>query len=682
MSKPSRSPRDSARSHPRWAAVGRFLVAALALAITSGGFAQQGALVPWNQSSHTDKAGNEWNLEQNGMINRPNSGNSVIGGCASLLIGNQQFYCNQPMATPDGREIVMTGGQPLGGMSVTRRARFLDKEGGVRFIEQVTNSLGRDTTITVEIRHNFNNNGRTFITDRARILNGALDVGESGVTILPGQGSAGASSLLLTFASPRSTDKPRITTRNQYQLSTFHTFTVPAGKTAAIIHTIGMAKTSLSPDEAELQKAFRPLALARMSRDIPRDIAGTIMNLKSSQSPEILKSWFPPNRWGIKPDNFDVLAIGDGTRLKGKSHCAKLRLKHALGAIDVPWENVAALAGARFTGAGRGAVWLRDGGLLFGEIETDALQFTLVSGLDMNLNASELDRLVLSGSLNDGKWPDGVAAFVETTNGDRLALTETAATLPMLSLWGEWLLELKEVADFTAPEEGALSGLARLRDGTRIRLLPSAGTVSLATKRFGAQAMPLTDIRQIVTAEAAKLAENDDAQPAQSFVELAGGQRLVGRVTGERIRMATSGGLVELSPASIRDMHDVTEEQDTRDNADGRIFQADLWGGGTVMGTCADAVMPVAGKGFDWSVPVHHITRVCNPVPKIESAVMAKIGALIRDLGSETWKAREAATAQLKELGALARPSLQEAAKQSTDAEVIRRIEELLQASE
>ena len=221
-----------------------------------------------------------------------------------------------------------------------------------------------------------------------------------------------------------------------------------------------------------------------------------------------------------------------------------------------------------------------------------------------------------------------------------------------------------------------------MRDGSRIRMMPAGGTVSLSLKRFGSKPLALSDIRQLVTAEAAKPAQDTDDEPVQSFVDLAGEQRLIARITGDEIRLATSGGLVELSPASIRDMRDVTEDQDTRQTDEGRLYQADLWGGGTVIGQSADAMVRIEGKGFAWNVPMRHVIRVTNPVPKIESSVMARIGTLIRELGDEKWKTREQATMQLKELGALARPSLQEAMKQSTDAEVVRRIEELLQSIE
>jgi hypothetical protein len=85
----------------------RFTFFFCCLAVTGLSFAQQG-LVPYSPSSRVDKQGNEWNLEQNGMVNRPNSGTpSILSGCGTLMIGNQQFYTNQPMSTPDGKEVVL-----------------------------------------------------------------------------------------------------------------------------------------------------------------------------------------------------------------------------------------------------------------------------------------------------------------------------------------------------------------------------------------------------------------------------------------------------------------------------------------------------------------------------------------------------------------------------------------------
>jgi hypothetical protein len=131
-----------------------------------------------------------------------------------------------------------------------------------------------------------------------------------------------------------------------------------------------------------------------------------------------------------------------------------------------PWAEVRALAGARFAGMGRGCVWLRSGERYLGDVEATDLRFTLVSGLNMDLKLAELDRLVMAKSDREGKWPDGIAALIEMEDGERLALADLAASLPMIAVWGPWDLRIADLVRMIAPTTDATSGLAMFRDGT------------------------------------------------------------------------------------------------------------------------------------------------------------------------------------------------------------------------
>ena len=63
-------------------------------------------------------------------------------------------------------------------------------------------------------------------------------------------------------------------------------------------------------------------------------------------------------------------------------------------------------------------------------------------------------------------------------------------------------------------------------------------------------------------------------------------------------------------------------------------------------------------------------------------ALRQRIAGLIRDLGDSRWEKREAASRELRSLGALARLPLEEARSQTKDPEVERRVKELLAAIE
>jgi hypothetical protein len=167
----------------------------------------------------------------------------------------------------------------------------------------------------------------------------------------------------------------------------------------------------------------------------------------------------------------------------------------------------------------------------------------------------------------------------------------------------------------------------------------------------------------------------EEDEPVLSYLELVEDQRLVGRVTASTLTLLTEAGPLTLSPSVIRELRKVEEDDEARP----RVFEADLWGGGVVRGPLQSEVLPVEGEGFRWELPVRHVIRLVNPVPVTDAALMRRVGQLILELGNDQWKVREAATNALREMGALAHAGLREALKSAADAEVVRRLEELLQ---
>lgn len=647
--------------------------------------AQLGGLVPVNPQPRTDKLGNDWYVEQNGMISRQGGGNSILSGAMMLMVGSEQFYCNQPMGTSDGKEMVLMGQQPMQGLQVTRYVRMLEKEGGMRFMEMFTNTSGRDIVTNVEIRHNFSGQVKSIVTDAARANNGTFEKGESGIAIVPG--STNYRGYLFTACAPRSSVKPRIASQNQYQMSFFYSITVPAGKSASILHTVTQAKLSLRPDAAELEKLFRPFALVRFLRDLPKGSGSTLVNVRSTGTgASDLASWFPEEILGIKREAVDVLAMGEGTRLRGRATCGQLTLNHRLGKVVVPWAQVVALTGGRFEGK-ESRLYLSDGQVLRGELETEELKFSLSSGLQMSLKMADVDRLVMGATTATGavEWPKGVAALMETWNGERWAMRDSKPPeMTLATTWGVRKVALNDVAALTSNAEEGAAPSVTFKDGSRLRVwLGSQGEFSFATAQFGAQTIPGVQVRSLVVAASGpqvseESRESDDGEPATSFVDLAGEQRLVAAPADPIWHIVTSGGVVPLDPASIKEMRNVSEDVPMTGTDDSAWFQMDLWGGGTVMGQLREMVLAFQVGGGSWQLPVKEVVRVVNPVPKIADSTLARIGQLIRELGNDDWKVREKASAELTTFGEMARTSLQEAFKQSEDPEVKRRIEGIL----
>lgn len=642
---------------------------------------QQPGLVPISPQPRTDKQGNEWYVEQNGMLTRNGGGNSILSGSMMLMVGTEQFYCNQPMATPDGREMVLMGQQPMRGLQVTRYIRFLEKEGGMRYLEMFANTTTRDITATIELRNNFSSQVKATLTNEGRPNNGTLGKNESGIAFAPG--TAAMNGYLFTICAPRSSEKPRIASQNQYQTSFLYSFTVPAGKSGAILHTVTQAKLSVRPDAVDLEKLFKPFALSRHLKDLPKGALEQLINLRANGSGAVdLASWFPNEILGVKREAVDVLAVGEGTRLRGRASCAKLALVHRFGKIVVPWEMVVAIAGEKHE-AGDGRIFLSDGQVLRGDIEAEELKFTLTNGLQMTLKLEELDRLVLASSGAPAEWPKGIAALMETWNGERWALNkDNGMELVLTTPWGSSITKLGELASLTTSEEVNAMPLATWRNGSRFRVwLGGKSDLPLTTALMGNLTLNGSQLRSMAVAAAfnnKNEMETDDHEPTTTFADIAGEQRLVAAVADPQLHVVTSGGVVPLDPASIKEMRNVTEDIKQTGVDDAPWFQMELWGGGSVMGQLRESTVRFQFNHSEWRVPAQDLIRLVNPVPKISDATLARMGQLIRDLGHDDWKIREMASGELKTLGEMARTSLQEAFKQSEDAEVKHRVEVIL----
>ena len=640
------------------------------------------ALVPAMMGPHTDKLGNEWNLEQNGMIGSHRSGNSLLSGAMMLSVGPEQFYGGQPMATADGREMVFTGQQPTQGLQITRRIRYLDKEGGLLYLDLYNNPSPADISGVVEYRQNFSGSVKSMLTDSGRTIRGSLEKEESGFVIMPG--SAGGRSYGFVICAPRSSLKPTIATQSQYQLSVRYSITVPAGKTIGILQAVTQARLSLRPDSKELEKMFRPFSLVRHLGDWPKNLMSQVINVRGASPDQLdLASWFPDEFFGVKREALDVLAMGEGTRLRGKASCARLTLQHRLGKITVPWEKVVALAGTRRPAAGAGRIYLSDGQILMGPWLAEELRFEMNGGLRMDLKSAELDVLVRGAPSTQVEWPKNVTALVETWNGERFAVSGAGPSeIALTSAWGPRKTHVSDLSWINQSGDEGGGTLAQFVDGSRLRVWTGGDNVQLQTSLFGEQKWPVGSMRAMACAlkSGSEDAAPDD-DPTRPFVDLSGEQRLMAAPSDTILHLVTTGGVVPLDSSLMREMRNVTEEVQSSTPAaadDTAVFQVQLWGGGSVLGRLRESGLHFSVGGAQWFVPGNEIVRLVNPNPKITDSTLARIGTLLRDLGNDDWKTREKASAELKSLGELAKPSLQEALKQTEDAEVKRRIEQLL----
>jgi hypothetical protein len=654
---------------------------------TPGGGAVPGSgLVPGGYGTLTDKKGNTWVMQQNGVLGR--TGNSMMNQGLNLRVNNQNFYNYQPMMTADGKEYVMPhrhAGQ-MQGLSVSRRVRLHEAEGVMRYLEVFENPGGHDVSATIEVRTNFSGNYQAYITDQGNENVTTLGPKESSVLVTPSSSTPGKA-FIFSVCSPKSVIKPTISNQNKYSLSFHYNFVVPAGDTVTIMHTVSQVPVPANLDTKSVAKLLKQVSLSRFLKTLPPEYRPTLANysagggfgglaLLSSTSLEGL---------AVERGKQDVLALGEKTRLLGKASCGNLKVSTSYGDISVPFESVAGLVGGNRGRSETARVFLRDGQVFSGKVEAEDLRFVLPSGSSMNLDIESLDRLVRSETEDEGCWHAEVVALLETYQGDRLALTGGEnILLDCVTSWGDMRFSLEEVLWITPPEEEPVGQFIEFKDGSRLFGFLTGGSIQMQSQLFGSYQLKPQEIRAVITkAVLAKKKEeeqglfSEELGLQQPHLNLAGGQRLVAQIAAPELHLVTHAELITTQPEEIRIMQNTSEEWDTVFE-DTPPFQVEMWGGSIVLGHVREPVLPVMVRGREWRVPLQDIVSVVYPQPRISDSARTSIAKLIRELGDDDWSTRENATQELREYGYLAKALLVEVLRVSGDEEVRRRIEQIL----
>lgn len=632
-------------------------------------YSQQTPSLPYQPAPMTDQKGHEWLIESSGGLQRQASAPTMIGNCLMLHVGTQQFYGQQALASPDGTELMMTNPQPQNGLKITRWITFFEREGALRYVEEFQNTTHRDLTTQVEIRHSFSNAARGIYSNAGREVKGDLEASESGVICLPEPGSNQTPALFFMMRAPGAKSPLRLSLKGNYQLTASYVLTIPAGQTQSILHGVSQINLAEKATPEEAAKACQAYSLKKLSKGLSKIQLGSVVNLKSQAGLRNFEDWFPSNFWNIPATTFDQLALGDDSLLMGKAGAERVSLSRETGPVNLPWARLSALAGPLLTRKAEGWLWLRDGQRWRGVLQIPGLHLELISGSKVNIQ--KLDRLVLA---LPAKTPEFSHTLIELKNGERFAIKPEGLFQAELE-FGQLNVPWSEIFMMLADASEKNGSTLFLKDGSRLQTRPLKGEITLETVDLGSLKIDQSQILQIITPESLKSQDWQDQEPAAAYFELTGDQRLIARITEASLKLKTKADPVSLAASSLREL---TLEDEVQ-AADSPRFKATLWAGGHVTGTLQNTELEIEGPRFRGKMPVAMIQRMVNPIPVTDSAVMSKIGQLVRNLGDEQWKVRENATKTLRGLGLVAKGSLQEALKTSTDAEVTRRLEELLQ---
>jgi hypothetical protein len=268
--------------------------------------------------------------------------------------------------------------------------------------------------------------------------------------------------------------------------------------------------------------------------------------------------------------------------------------------------------------------------------------------------------------------------MLETTDGDCLALLQTEGQhLAAATPWGDRKISLEDIERLVVSEDRVGHRVA-LRDGNRLFAFLDSDAFSLATLHFGPQPFTPVKIRRMIAADLQNSEEYLQGDIAAPHMLLVGENVLVGQIDLPAIHFIAAGQKIPMPPNQIRQMTNTTGLADAS-AAEGPAFEAELWDGGAVSGELMELVLPVQSGDCQARVPASDVVEVIIPSPSVPDTMRNRIAQLIRDLGHPEYAQRKAAREALSELGHLPKMQLEETLSATTDPEIRRSVEALMQ---
>ena len=160
----------------------------------------------------------------------------------------------------------------------------------------------------------------------------------------------------------------------------------------------------------------------------------------------------------------------------------------------------------------------------------------------------------------------------------------------------------------------------------------------------------------------------DPLQRGEPCVVLSGDNLIIGQIDLPALHIVASGQTIAVPPGQIRKFR----ASDAGAQSEPMNYEIELWDGSKVAGKLAEGMLPVRHGDVSRLVPARDVVEIYVPSPILSPAVKSRIAALISELGSSEYPKRKAARAALVELGALAKPQVEDAFQHTSDAEVRR----------
>ncbi|MDX1564016.1 MAG: hypothetical protein R3236_01365 [Phycisphaeraceae bacterium] len=547
----------------------------------------------------SDNSGHQWDVREDGRID--DGTNDCFDGGFRLLVNGNNFSPTQAMRSTDSTFFELRG--QSNNIQITRDIWIDKQHSRIRYLETFTNKSPTTQSLRVDIMTRLGGSATGVFSNTGGVFNGGtLGQKQFGFASISNNSRPCVMFLVASPKKSRSLIKPTITVQSNRYFTFKYTLKLKKGQTLSIAHMAGQRRTgTLQPNN--VTKAFeafykrRPIDFnltASQRKQVVnfRMRSGSLIGSTAStmQTIQRLAEAFDVNR-----NKQATLVIDEQAKITGTVTSGPLKIQTAHGPVQLPLDEVALIAG----GAGKGRVvrlFLRNGEILTGPTEAPRMLLSSTTGLKVPLDTDRLHLLFLPASPDDGKTDPDILAYVQTHDGNRLAIDRTAENLafPSATAWGNLSVPLSHLAQLKQAREPHPGHWMGLDNGTRLRVLMLGQPMKIPTTRFGEVTV---DPRSITLLNPVK---PTPPKKAGRFT-LVGENVLTGRLADPTLNIGTSGGMVPLKREQISEIHLDSSRR-------GRpVFVFTLVNKNTITGWIDGGLFRIQSTNKQWAVPDRHL---------------------------------------------------------------------------
>jgi hypothetical protein len=570
--------------------------------------------------------GYPWDIQPNGMVS--DGKNDCFDGGLVLNVNGQQFNSAGGQMTKDGHEFILS--RRTGNIEVTRRVLIDVKRGFARYLESFRNPGKTNVTVQVGLHTSLGNNCQMVATsDGANFAGGKLGKKHCGIAACNPGGSRPTVAFLL--CDPRAKVQPTIVNQSNYNFQFGFSLVVPPGRTATIYHVIAQRSGMTAQ---QLPTFYKDVFRNRLIKpQIPRELAGTIVNFRVSKSSDASGPLLAPvlelaDNYGIDRAVGDTLVLADEARLVGTITCDEISVDTQFGLAKVDIAKVAMLLGG--AGISRPTLlFMRTGEVLAGEIEAPTLAIGTSDGLKIPLRPSRLDLLFFrADKQTDGIGPTEATALVQLRSFDCIAVKDGQSPLRAATAWGSIPFRFSDVSLVWSVQQPVPGHRILFSDGSRLSGFLAGQTIQPASLRWGTISISANQIRRVYRVGEATIKDpyeifELDGAPEEwevkaPFCLLTGNNAVAGRVELKTISILTDGGARDVP---IDQVQAINRENDSELKGTLPVFVFTIQGAGQITGRFQQPIVPIRAGDRVWQVPTEQFlgARLKDPDPEAKA---------------------------------------------------------------